>query len=590
MGLIILVITFLSLLLSYRYYVTRKVNQEVRPSWSNSTPARRYMDGEDYIPTPKGVLAGFQFKSISLDVIIGPVIAIQFGWLPAILWLLTGTVFFGWVQDYLSTIISMRNAGKSLSDLIGIFFSSRTRPIMLSFLLVYLLIILGQFGMVLSTLLGRANVALGIFFLVLAGLLAGLMIYRWRFNLILATLISSLIALLGFWITSNSFFQDVITKFNQIIPGNESPILQQPLNAGGITWETLIWLLILLMICYLGAVMPIWRFSVPFNYVSSWIVILGIVLAIVGLILGTLNGSINSEFEIPPLVTTYQPNLGPIWPILFVTLSSGAISGWHALVTTFSTSRQVEKEPFVMPMTTGAMFGETILVALVIIFAATFGVSSGTFNPELGFTLVAGPASVFANGMTRTLTTFGILESTSGTFSALFLTLVGLTVLQLVLRIARMVSTDLFGKRLPALQNRKMSTFFVLGLTLIIILFGFWQWLWVLFAGANQLIAGLALLLASTWLAKQERSFQWTLWPALFLFVTAQAALFYTSIYQALFQQILSRPEINLSNFLGSSITLIFGILFMVAGTYLFSIGWRAFNQTRTSTVQTTFN
>jgi len=178
MGLIILVITFLSLLLSYRYYVTRKVNQEVRPSWSNSTPARRYMDGEDYIPTPKGVLAGFQFKSISLDVIIGPVIAIQFGWLPAILWLLTGTVFFGWVQDYLSTIISMRNAGKSLSDLIGIFFSPRTRPIMLSFLLVYLLIILGQFGMVLSTLLGRANVALGIFFLVLAGLLAGLMIYR----------------------------------------------------------------------------------------------------------------------------------------------------------------------------------------------------------------------------------------------------------------------------------------------------------------------------------------------------------------------------------------------------------------------------
>ena len=243
-----------------------------------------------------------------------------------------------------------------------------------------------------------------------------------------------------------------------------------------------------------------------------------------------------------------------------------------------------------MPITTGAMFGETILVAVVIIFAATFGVSSGTFNPELGFTLVAGPASVLANGMAKTLSTFGILESTSGTFSALFLTLMGLTVLQLVLRIARMVNSDLFGERLPALQNRKISTFFVLVLTLIIILFGFWQWLWVLFAGANQLIAGLALLLASTWLAKQGRSYQWTIWPALFLFVTALAALFYTSIYQALFQQILSRPAINPSNFLGSSITLIFGILFMVAGTYLFSIGWRAFNQARTSTVQTTLN
>jgi len=590
MGLIILVITILTLLLSYRYYVTRKVNREVEPSWSRSTPARRYMDGDDYLPSPKGLLAGFQFKSISLDVIIGPVIAIQFGWLPAILWLLTGAIFFGWVQDYLSTIISMRNAGDPLSDLVGTFFSPSSRPIMLSFILVYLLIILGQFGMILSTLLGRGNVAIGILFLTFSGLLAGLMIYRWRFNLTLATLISSLIALLGFWVTSIPFFQEVIAKFNQIIPGNESPILQQPLNSGGISWETLIWLLILLMICYLGAVLPIWRFSVPFNYVSSWVVILGIVLAIGGLILGTLNGSINSEFEIPALVTTYQPNLGPIWPILFVTLSSGAISGWHALVTTFSTSRQVEKEPLAMPITTGAMFGETILVAVVIIFAATFGVSTGTFNPELGFTLVAGPASVLANGMAKTLSTFGILESTSGTFSALFLTLMGLTVLQLVLRIARMVNSDLFGERLPALQNRKISTFFVLALTLIIILFGFWQWLWVLFAGANQLIAGLALLLASTWLAKQGRSYQWTIWPALFLFVTALAALFYTSIYQALFQQILSRPAINPSNFLGSSITLIFGILFMVAGTYLFSIGWRAFNQARTSTVQTNLN
>jgi carbon starvation protein len=306
--------------------------------------------------------------------------------------------------------------------------------------------------------------------------------------------------------------------------------------------------------------------------------------------MGTLNGSINSEFEIPPLVTTYQPNLGPIWPILFVTLSSGAISGWHALVTTFSTSRQVEKEPLAMPITTGSMFGETIMVAVVIIFAATFGVSSGTFNPETGYSLSAGPASVFAHGMAKTLSTIGFLESTSGTFSAIFLTLMGLTVLQLVLRIARMVSTDLFSERIPALRNPKISTLFVLLLTLLIILFGFWQWLWVLFAGANQLIAGLVLLLASTWLAKQGRSYQWTLWPAVFLFVTALAALFYSSMYQALFQQIMSRPEINPTSFLGSLITVIFGILFMGAGSYLFSTGWHAFSQARTSTVHTTNN
>lgn len=588
MGLIILVLTFLSLIVSYRYYVTRKVNREVEPSRSRSTPSRRYMDGEDYLPTPKGVLAGFQFKSISLDVIIGPVIAIQFGWLPAILWLLTGAIFFGWVQDYLSTIISIRNVGNPISDLVSTFFSPGLRPIILSFILVYLLIILGQFGMVLSTLLGRENVVIGILFLVFAGLLAGLMIYRWRINLILATLITSLIALLGFWVSSIPFFQNLVAKFNQIIPSNESGILQQPLSAGGLSWETLIWLLILLVICYLGAVLPIWRFSVPFNYASSWVVILGLFLAIGGLIWGTLTGTINAKFEIPALVTTYQPNLGPIWPMLFVTLSSGAVSGWHALVSTFSTSHQVEKEPMVLPITTGAMFGETIMVAVVIIFAATFGVTSGTFNPETGYSLIAGPASVFAGGMAKSLGALGFLESTGGTFSALLLTMMGLTVIQLVLRIARIVATDLLGKRIPGLRNPKLSTLFIIVLTLIIILFGFWQWLWVLFAGANQLIAGLVLLLASIWLANQGKAYHWTLWPALFLFVTALGALFYSSIYQPLDQLFLSGLEINPTIFIGNLITVIFGIMFMVAGTYIFFIGWKAFNHARNRTNQPT--
>jgi len=300
-----------------------------------------------------------------------------------------------------------------------------------------------------------------------------------------------------------------------------------------------------------------------------------------GLILGTLNGRINISFEIPPLVSTYQPNLGPLWPILFVTLSSGAISGWHALVSSFSTSRQVEKEPYALPITTGAMYGETIMVAIVIIFAATFGVSSGTYGPEQNFSLVAGPASVLSIGMTKTLSSIGFSETIGGTFSALFLTLMGLTVLQLVLRITRMVSADMFGEKIPALSNPKISTLIVILLTLIIILFGFWQWLWVLFGGANLLLAGLVLMLASTWLVKQRKSYQWTLWPAIFLFVTAIAALFYVSIYQALIQGLLSGSEIISSGFLGNSITVLFGIFFMAAGTYLFFIGWQAFIRAR---------
>ena len=581
MSLAILGITVITLIISYRYYAIRKVNREVEPSWSRSTPSRRYMDGEDYLPTPKYMLAGFQFKSISLDVIIGPVIAIQFGWLPAILWLLIGAIFFGWVQDYLVTIMSMRKAGSPVSDLMEIYFGPRSRPVILSFLFAYLLIIMGQHGVILSTLLGRENVAIGILFLALAGITARMMIYRWHLNLTLSTLIAVLIAIFGFWLASKPFSQELVTTFNQIIGGNERLTIIQSPGGGYITWQSLIWLLILLAVCYLGAVLPIWRFSVPLNYVSSWIVLLAVVLAMGGLILGTLNGRINISFEIPPLVSTYQPNLGPLWPILFVTLSSGAISGWHALVSSFSTSRQVEKEPYALPITTGAMYGETIMVAIVIIFAATFGVSSGTYGPEQNFSLVAGPASVLSIGMTKTLSSIGFSETIGGTFSALFLTLMGLTVLQLVLRITRMVSADMFGEKIPALSNPKISTLIVILLTLIIILFGFWQWLWVLFGGANLLLAGLVLMLASTWLVKQRKSYQWTLWPAIFLFVTAIAALFYVSIYQALIQGLLSGSEIISSGFLGNSITVLFGIFFMAAGTYLFFIGWQAFIRAR---------
>jgi len=581
MSLAILGITVITLIISYRYYAIRKVNREVEPSWSRSTPSRRYMDGEDYLPTPKYMLAGFQFKSISLDVIIGPVIAIQFGWLPAILWLLIGAIFFGWVQDYLITIMSMRKAGSPVSDLMEIYFGPRSRPVILSFLFAYLLIIMGQHGVILSTLLGRENVAIGILFLALAGITARMMIYRWHLNLTLSTLIAVLIAIFGFWLASKPFSQELVTTFNQIIGGNERLTIIQSPGGGYITWQSLIWLLILLAVCYLGAVLPIWRFSVPLNYVSSWIVLLAVVLAMGGLILGTLNGRINISFEIPPLVSTYQPNLGPLWPILFVTLSSGAISGWHALVSSFSTSRQVEKEPYALPITTGAMYGETIMVAIVIIFAATFGVSSGTYGPEQNFSLVAGPASVLSIGMTKTLSSIGFSETIGGTFSALFLTLMGLTVLQLVLRITRMVSADMFGEKIPALSNPKISTLIVILLTLIIILFGFWQWLWVLFGGANLLLAGLVLMLASTWLVKQRKSYQWTLWPAIFLFVTAIAALFYVSIYQALIQGLLSGSEIISSGFLGNSITVLFGIFFMAAGTYLFFIGWQAFIRAR---------
>jgi carbon starvation protein len=583
MGLALLVITILVLLLSYRYYAAPKVNQNIEPSWSRSTPARRYMDNVNYLPTPAGVLAGFQFKSISLDVIIGPVIAIQFGWLPAVLWLLIGAIFFGWVQDYLAAIMSMRKSGSPLGNLIGAYFNPTARFVSLSFIFIYLLIILGQFGLLLSTLMGRENVSIGIFFLVFAGFLAGLMIYRWRINLKIATLLSVLVALLGIWITSISPIQNFVVSFNRIIADQGSLNLPSFYNPVEISWLSLIWLLIFFGICYLGAILPIWRFAVPFNYVSSWVVLLGFGLAVIGLLVGTLSGSISTVFEIPPLVTTVHPNLGPLWPILFVTLSSGAVSGWHSLVSSFSTSRQVEKEPYTMPVTTGAMFGNTLMVTIVIIFAATFGVSSGILNAEQNYSLTAGPASVLAIGLAKTWHVIDFPETLGSSISALFLTIMGLTVLQLVLRFSGMVTADLFSKRISALRKPLLNLPLVILLALIIIISGFWESLWVLFAGANLLLAAVVLLLASIWLVKQGKSFWWTFIPAASLFVTALSALFYVAIYQAFYQQIIIDLEVEPSFILGNLVTIVFGLLFMVFGAYLFFIGLQQLNRARSN-------
>ncbi|MCJ7537396.1 MAG: carbon starvation CstA family protein [Anaerolineales bacterium] len=580
MGLAVLFITFLILLLSYRLYVSPKVNQNINPSWKRSTPARRYMDGINFFPTRINVLTGFQFRSISLDVIISPIIAVQFGWLPAILWLLFGVIFFGWVQDYLATIISVRSTGSSISQLVGSYFNSKSRTVILVFLLCYLLIIISQFGLLLATLMSREDMPFAIIFLVFAGFFAGFLIYRTRINLAIASLLSILIAVLGIWISSTNLFHNWVGFINQRI-AELGQLSTSASTLEDFSWQSLIWILIIFAICYLAAILPTWRFAVPFNYVSAWIVIFGFGLAVIGLFLGTLNGSINAAFEIPPIVTTNHSQIGPIWPILFVTLSSGAVSGWHSLVSSYTTSHQVEKEPLVKPVTTKAIYGETMIVAIVIIFAATFGVSSGTFNLDQNFALTSGPATVFAVGMAKTWNAVGISEAIGSSFSAYLLTMMSISVLHLVIRYARIIQSELIGERFPFFKNPSISTLFIIAVALLMVVFGLRQWLWVLFAGANQLLASLVLLLASIWLVKQSKSFWWTFWPAIFLFLTGLAALIYSAFYQVLLKQLISNPNISMDHIIGSVITIIFALFFIGAGTYLFSIGLREFNQLR---------
>jgi carbon starvation protein len=588
MAVILILVTLFTFSLAYLLFAKRVEKSFVNPQANRPSPSRRYYDGNDFIPTKPLVAYGYHFKSISLDPIIGPVIAIQFGWLPALIWVFSGVLLMGWLQNYLTTIMSMRNRGANLASLAGIYFSPGSRSALLSFIYVYLLIVMTGLVSIMSPLMARENVPVGFFSLVLVGLLTGQMIYRWRIPVLPATLISLPIAAVGIYLSASPASMSLIRGINQLASNVSGGVLfTRPLGYGELNWVTFFWIAIIMALCYFGAVKPLWRIAQPLNYIVYWFIAIGLFGAIAGILLSTYQGNLSFAFEIPAIVSTSQPNLGPLWPILFVTISCGAVSGWHALVSTFSTSRQIEKETHALPVTAGASFTQSILVIVGIILAASLGVSASRFNPELNYQLVAGPAGVFASGMTHFLNVIGLPLDLGDAVSAIFVTVMALTVLPLVLRFMRMTGADLIGNYLPAMKNPRFGAMVASALSLAMITFGFWQWIWILFVAANQILAAIALLLVAVWLAKQGKSYKWILIPALFLYVTSISALIYTSMYKAFYLGILSVREQSPGLTIGYLITTMVGLVLILISLNLIWDAFRALARFRSRNAET---
>jgi carbon starvation protein len=479
----------------YAGYVDRKV---VAADPQKVTPARMYMDGVDFMPTSKNVLFGYQFKSIAgAAPVVGAIIALQWGWLPALLWLLGGVLFFGWVHDYLSGMSALRNDGISLGGLAYKLVSPRARLILLSFIYFYLLLIAGAFGAIIAGALTKLTSGpVAILVLAGAGALAGQMIYRWRVNILVITLVCVALALVGIWLGG---------------------VLPTPLWLGSLAKSKLLWGLFAITFCYISAVLPIWRFALPLNYVAFYIVMLGLVGGIIGIFVG-----------LPPVqapaFNTFTIKIGPLWPMLFVTIACGAVSGWHSLVSSSGTCRQLECETDGKPVLAGAMFVEMIL-GVVALMTAGAAMSYSQYQ-EL---LKAGPAAVFATGLSNLLHIIGMPLTYGKTMAIVIIVILAITVMQLVLRFMKVATIELVGERSPVLRNGPIATLVAALLTLLIIETGWWQYLWVLFGGANQLLASLALLVASVWLLSQGKKATFVLIPMFFMFITTIAALVYTS-------------------------------------------------------------
>src|SRR5512137_1374895 len=242
-SIVVLILGLIVFFIGYRYYAKYIDTKVIKSDPKKATPAKMYMDGVEFMPTSKKILFGYQFKSIAgAAPVIGPIVAIQWGWLPAMLWLLLGALFIGWVHDYSSALVPMRNEGASFGGLSYKLISPKARMILLSFIYFFLLLVAGAFGaIVVDAATGMKSAPMAWLLLTIGGLLAGQMIYRWKKDIVLTTIVCVIIAMLGIYLGT-------------VAPSNS--ILGNALAS-----DKYVWGIVAMVFCYFAAVLPIWRFA-----------------------------------------------------------------------------------------------------------------------------------------------------------------------------------------------------------------------------------------------------------------------------------------------------------------------------------------
>jgi carbon starvation protein len=613
----VVVIGVVVIYLAYNFYARRIDRAVIASDPKRATPATMYMDGADFMPTSRFILYGYHFKSIAAA---GPIVGVitaanLWGWLPAIIWLMVGVTFIGWVSDYTAIMMAVRNDGNSLSAIAHRLISPRTRTILFVFIFFYLLLIGGAFvGIMAAILDARPDVPFGIVVLAVMGALGGWLIYRRRVDLIMVTLLIVVVTLaamalgpLGVKFSPNN--QPPPTWNTGVVSGVVLSI-DKALNGGGALYSTvdptnadprvptagpdgtrpktatydpatgaisvmpsfLFWCLFLLVFAYLGTNLAIWRFAQPVNYIGFWIMALTIGLSAIGAVLAPFTNAGASTFQVAAFKgfapTQATGAIQILWPMLFVTIACGAISGWHALFGSVGTARQLEYETDALPVGGGGMFSENTLGLLSLTAVAITG---------------AAGAAAFAGGIGKLLNvaTFGALPTTFGTalgFGA-FVVIV-LTVVQLVFRVMRVTLGEWLGEWWVGFRNQHVATVVGSVLVLALVLSGTWVYLWQLFGASNQLLAALSLLLVTLWLRASGKSLAWVGIPMAYMYVTTVFASLITAYN--LYATIITRQGSAAISVAGAWAMIIVALLLVAAALLIAWDAWRAWTRPTT--------
>ena len=338
-------------------------------------PSKQLRDNVDFVPTKKEVIFGHHFTSIAgTGPIVGPAIAVFWGWLPALLWVIFGSIFIGAVHDFGALVVSLRNRGQTLGEVAGRMITPRAKALFLLILFMALTVVLAIFGLVIALIFAfYPESVLSVWIEIPLAIAIGYWVYRRGGGL----LIPSLLALAA-------MYAAIYVGVNWL-PINLAEICNIPLVGSTFANAVIVWTIILLAYCFVASVLPVWVLLQPRDYINSHQLVLALGLLFLGLCVAGVTGQAHVQDSAPAIARDIPTDAPPIWPFLFITIACGAVSGFHCLVSSGTSSKQVSNECDAQYVGYGAMLLEGGL-AVIVILACCAGVGMGQLekNPDTG--------------------------------------------------------------------------------------------------------------------------------------------------------------------------------------------------------------
>ncbi|MCI2265811.1 carbon starvation protein A [Sediminivirga luteola] len=506
MNAVVLMFVGLAIILAGYFVYSRYLAKKVyRLSATHRTPAHEFKDGVDYIPTNKFVLWGHHFTSVAgAAPIVGPAVAIIWGWGPAFLWVTLGTVFFAGMHDLGALWASARNKGQSIGTLSGRYIGPRGRNLFLAIMFLLLVMVNAVFAVVISGLLvSQPSAVIPTWGAIVVALLIGQAIYKLRWNL-------AVVSIAG-----------VVALYGLILLGDRFPIVL-PETIMGLS-ASAFWIIVLFIYAGIASLMPVWMLLQPRDYINGLQLFIGLGLLYAAILL-------SAPTMVAPMINQNTPPDTPgIVPLLFVTIACGAISGFHGMVSSGTSSKQLDKETDARFVGYFGAVGEGLL-ALVTLLVVSAGFQTladweevyHAFNEGGAGAFVAAGGTVLSNGL-------AIPESLSATVLATMAVLFAATTMDTSVRLQRYIISEigeLMGLKLKPLIATVLVLLFGLGLA-----FGAdpsgegGMIIWPLFGTTNQLLAALTLSIITVILVRKRRPFLPVLLPLMFVLVMSVSAL-----------------------------------------------------------------